>query len=74
MTLITLAGLPLAAWVTGHGVAGGWPSAQVLLLVVVLAVGELMPIEVAGRGAQRRHHHFLTFALALVFVAPLGSP
>ncbi len=72
-TLITLAGLPLAAWVTGHGVAGGWPSAQVLLLAAVLAVGELLPIEVSRRGRSSDEITISsTFALALILVAPLA--
>src|SRR3712207_2993362 len=75
MAVVTLTGLPIAGWVCAHlaMLQAGYPLVDSALLVLVLVAGELMPIEIARRG--RRSDEITissTFALALIFVAPLG--
>jgi diguanylate cyclase (GGDEF)-like protein len=75
MALVCLAGLPLAVWtlLQLRTAEVGDDVAVLAVLVVVLVVGELLPIEVSRRGRISDEITIsTTFALALVFIAPLG--
>ena len=75
MALVCLAGLPLALWtlVRLPGTVLVDDLAVLVVLGLVLVVGELLPIEVSRRGRVSDEITIsTTFALALVFVAPLG--
>ncbi len=72
---VSLLGLPLAVWaVADYLRTGSTPDPALLaLLVAVLVVGELLPIHIARPGRRTDEITISTaFALALLFVAPLG--
>lgn len=75
MAVVSLAGLPLASWAVVDLLRSGLGIDVVLLsaLVLVLVIGELIPIEISRRGRVSDEITIsTTFALALLFLAPLG--
>jgi diguanylate cyclase (GGDEF)-like protein len=75
MTVVCLLGLPAAVWSVLRLTDAPLrlPVQTLVALVVVLVIGELLPIDISRRG--RVHDQITistTFALALVLIAPLG--
>ena len=72
---VSLLGLPLAVWAVADYLRTGssLDPALLALLVAVLVAGELLPIHIARPGRRTDEITIsTTFALALLFVAPLG--
>jgi predicted signal transduction protein with EAL and GGDEF domain len=75
MVVVVVAGLPLAAWLVAalRTTTATVGAAGLVVLLVLLVVGELVPIVVARHGRQSDEITISsTVALAMLFVAPLG--
>lgn len=77
LSTVSVVGVPVAVWAVAASVRdasdGPYASLLVATLVVVLAIGEFLPIHVSRKGRRTDEITISsTFAFALVLIAPLG--